>query len=536
MQIFVLACLGALLGVLIGGAAPFLTSWAYGSALPIPINLALFPKPLAAAGGIGLLCAFAFAAPPLGAARATPPSHLLRGGGGDSATPLPERIASLLGLTALAGLFALTSPNPTMAIMLAIGSGIAWMMFYGLGKLAQILARHAPKPGGAWGLGLAALGGPGSLAPAAAPALGLGLALLVSLGQIQSNLVAQVRDTAPARAPSVAYTEIPDAKSADFDALIRANVPGLKPDDYGRTPVLTVRVFSLNGVEIDPAKVKPSERWLVEQEIGATWLAQKPASAKLVSGTWWPKDWNDPFEAKVSLEADAAQGIGAKVGDTLGVLVSGREIEARIDNLRTVDWAGFGANFALVFAPGAFEGAAFRHYAIARLTPNDEAKITAALAKDFPAVGIVRVRDALAAAGDLFESLAIAIQAIAAVALAAGVAAVAGALAAGSRRRLYEAAILKSLGASRARIVGAMAIEQASAGLIAALIGSGIGLGAAYAIVTRVLEADWVLNVPLLGAIILSAVGLFALAGAGAGFAALGRSPASVLSAAAEFG
>jgi putative ABC transport system permease protein len=536
LQILVLACLGALLGVVIGGAAPFLTAWAYGSALPIPINLSLFPAPLASAAGIGLLCAFAFAAPPLGSARATPPSHLLRGGSGDEATPIPERLASLIGLLLLGGLFALTSPNPVMAIGLAAGAGAAWLAFYGLGKLAQSGARHMTKPGGAWGLGLAALGGPGSLAPAAAPALGLGLALLVALGQIQSNLVAQVRDTAPARAPSVAYTEIPDAHAGQFDSLVKSIVPGLKPADYARTPVMTVRVFSLNGVEIDPAKTKPSERWIVEQEIGATWLADKPPSAKLVQGAWWPSNYNDPFEARVSLEAEAADGIGAKVGDTLGVLVSGREIEARIDSLRTVDWAGFDANFALIFAPGAFEGAQFRHFAIARMSKADEAKVTLALGKDFPAVGIVRVRDALAAAGDLFESLAIAIQAIAAVALAAGVAAVAGALAAGARRRLYEAAILKSLGASRARIVGAMAIEQASAGLIAALIGSAIGLGAAYAIVTQVLEADWVLNVPLMGAIIGGAVALFALAGTVVGFVALGKSPTSVLASAAEFG
>lgn len=536
IQIFVLALFGALLGMAVGGAAPFLTSWAYGSALPIPINLALFPEPLAAAGGIGLLCAFAFAAPPLGSARATPPSHLLRGGGGDSATPVPERIAALVGLVALGGLFALTSPNSTMAILLALGAGASWVIFFGLGKLAQISARAAPKPPGAWGLGLAALGGPGSLAPAAAPALGLGLALLVALGQIQSNLVAQVRDTAPASAPSVAYTEIPDANALAFDALIRANAPNIKAKDYGRTPVLTVRVISLNGVELDPAKAKPSERWFVEDEIGATWLAQKPDSATLTSGAWWPASWNDPFEAKVSIEADAAAGIGAKVGDTLGVLVSGREIAAKIANLRTVEWAAFGANFALVFAPGAFEGAAFRHFAIARISVEEEKRITAALGKDFPAVGVVRVRDALAAAGDLFESLAIAIQAIAAVALGAGVAAVAGALAAGARRRLYEAAILKSLGASHARIVGAMAIEQACAGLIAALIGSGIGLGAAYAIVTQVLEADWLLNWPLLVLIIGGAVGLFAVAGAIAGFLALRQSPTSVLSAAAEFG
>jgi putative ABC transport system permease protein len=109
-------------------------------------------------------------------------------------------------------------------------------------------------------------------------------------------------------------------------------------------------------------------------------------------------------------------------------------------------------------------------------------------------------------------------------------------LAAGSRRRLYEAAILKSLGASRARIVGAMAIEQACAGLIAALIGAGLGLGAAYAIVTTVLEADWLLNVGLVGSIVGGAVTVFALAGVAIGFAALGRPPYRVLSASAEFG
>jgi putative ABC transport system permease protein len=423
-----------------------------------------------------------------------------------------------------------------MAVILAIGSGIGWLAFYGLGKAAQVLAHRAPRPGGALGLGLAALGGPGSLAPAAAPALGLGLALLVALGQIQSNLVAQVRDTAPAKAPSVAYTEIPDAKAAAFDALVRKTLPELKAEDYGRTPVMTIRVISLNGQEIDVEKVKASERWFVEQEIGATWQATLPASAKIVEGDWWPRNWNDPTDARVSVEVDAAKGIGAKVGDRLGILVSGREVEAKIDNLRKVDWGGFGANFALVFAPGAFEGAQFRHFAIARLTPTQEAKMTVALAQDFPAVGIVRVREALAAAGDLFESLAIAIQAIAAVALAAGAAAVAGALAAGSRRRLYEAAILKSLGASRARIVAALAIEQACAGLIAALIGSGLGLGAAYFIVTGALEADWVLNVGLVGSILLGAVSAFACAGIAIGFAALGRPPYRVLSAAAEFG
>jgi putative ABC transport system permease protein len=150
-------------------------------------------------------------------------------------------------------------------------------------------------------------------------------------------------------------------------------------------------------------------------------------------------------------------------------------------------------------------------------------------------VGVVRVRDALAAAADLFESLALAIQAIAAVALAAGGAAVAGALASGARRRLYEAAILKAMGASRSRIVAAFVLEQALVGLVAALLGAALGLAAAWAIVTQALEADWALDAALAARVVGGAVAAFALAGLAAGFLALRRSPARVLAAAAEF-
>jgi putative ABC transport system permease protein len=109
-------------------------------------------------------------------------------------------------------------------------------------------------------------------------------------------------------------------------------------------------------------------------------------------------------------------------------------------------------------------------------------------------------------------------------------------LAAGARRRLYEAAILKSLGASRARIIAAMALELALVGLIAAAIGTGIGLAAAYGIVTQALEADWTLDVARIARIVFGAIAAFAVAGVATGYAALGRPPARILSASGQFG
>jgi putative ABC transport system permease protein len=204
-------------------------------------------------------------------------------------------------------------------------------------------------------------------------------------------------------------------------------------------------------------------------------------------------------------------------------------------SFRKVDWSGFGATFAVIFSPGALDAAALRSIAIARFSPEQEAKVTRAIAAEFPAVGVVRIRDALTAATALFESLALAVQAIAAVAVAAGAAAVAGALAAGARRRLYEAAILKTLGATRGQILSAFALEQGLAGLAAATLGAGLGLGAAFWIVERTLEAKWILNLPLAGSILGGAIVAFTIAGLIAGRAALGRPPMRVLAAAAEF-
>lgn len=540
IQIAVLALAGALLGAVVGAAAPFIVQAVYGATLPVPIGLGLYWEPLVASIAIGLVCGLAFAAPPLGAARATPPTHLLRGGGnGLGRAPWPELLVGAGGLAALAGLFALTSPDPVLALLLAVGTAAGWGLFWGLGRLAGVAARRAPRPGGALGLALGNLGGPGSLAPAAAPALGLGLAILAALGQIQSNLVTQVRDTAPASAPSMAFTEIPDARATAFEQTVfeaLGRTPA--PADWSRTPILTIRVIALNGQPFVPEAVAENERWFIEDEIGATWTASLPASSTVVAGSWWPASWNnpDPASAQVSLDSEVAEAIGAEVGDSLTVLVSGREITARIASLRRIDWAGFGANFATVFAPGPFNDAAFRQAAIGRFSPEEEQRVTAALARDFPAVGIIRVRDALAAAADLFESLALAIQAVAAVALAAGAAAVAGAMTAGARRRLFDAAILKALGASRARILTAIALEQAAAGLIAAVIGTGLGLAAAWGVVTGPLEADWTLDLPLVAGIVATAVAAFALTGLVAGAAALARPPWRVLAQAAEFG
>src|SRR5690606_33161705 len=188
----------------------------------------------------------------------------------------------------------------------------------GAALLVKRLARRAAQRSrGYVRLAFANLGGPGSLAPVVAPALGLGLALMVLVSVVQTNLLGQLRDTAPANAPSIIFRQIPHGDVGSFDALMRAE--GVDVDDadsYRRAPFILGRVIALKGEPLNEATVSPEERWVVRGETGMTFLGERPAEVVIRSGEWWPPDYRGP--QLVSVEEGAARGLGLRVGDSIG--------------------------------------------------------------------------------------------------------------------------------------------------------------------------------------------------------------------------
>jgi putative ABC transport system permease protein len=120
--------------------------------------------------------------------------------------------------------------------------------------------------------------------------------------------------------------------------------------------------------------------------------------------------------------------------------------------------------------------------------PTRDAALLRKLAQDFPSVTAVRVRDALQAVNDVVEKLALAIRAASGLAIVASLLVLAGAIAAGQRARLYDAVILKTLGATRGRLVTVYALEYGAIGLASAVVGLICGIGASYVVVTRMMR------------------------------------------------
>ncbi len=185
-----------------------------------------------------------------------------------------------------------------------------------------------------------------------------------------------------------------------------------------------------------------------------------------------------------------------KLGDEVTVNVLGRNITARISNMRTVDWESLGINFVLVFSPGAFAGAPASDIATVTYpgggSAAEEIALVKAVGDAFPAVTAVRVKDALDAVGNLVVNLVLAVRIASAVTLIAAVLVLGGALAAGHRHRVYDAVILKTLGATRRQLITAYALEYLLLGLATVLFGVAAGSIAAWRVVADIMTLQFV--------------------------------------------
>jgi putative ABC transport system permease protein len=527
-QIAILALLGIAIGVALGAGAPFLIAWLAADKLPVPALFAVYPEPLLRAAAFGALAAGAFCLAPLARARSTPPAALFRRdltGRLGFGVELAGAVACAIGLAAVA---ILSAPSKMMAEVMIAGVVVAFAILWALGRAGAWAAGRARRLArGPIRLGLANLAGPGSAARTAAPAIGLGVALLAAVVLIQSALLGQVREVAPKTAPSLVFTEIPADAADRFDGEVAAALGPLNPDIYLRMPMFTGRIVALQGQPVVRDKIDPSRRWIFDNDMQMSAAGAPPKGADVSEGAWWPASYAGP--PLVSIGEDMAKAGHIHLGDSLTVTALGAEIEAKVAAIRKVDVGGFGPGFQVILDSHALDGAALRQVAIAKTTKAGEERVLRRLGQSFPEVNVISVREQLEAAKELFDRLALAVRGAAGVAALAGVLVLAGAIAAGARARAREAALLKVLGAARGQVLGAYAIEYGAVGLIAGTAGTLLGVAAAWPVVVKVFEAHWSVDWAGVFALVGGAVLLAGAGGTLAALHALAKRPAPVL-------
>jgi putative ABC transport system permease protein len=488
VEIAAMAALGVAGGLIAGAVLPLAVGEIARAALPVPIEVGIYPAPLLLAAAYGLLTAVVFALLPLARTRDILPAALLRDRTGHVGTiRLGDILLVAVLAAALAALAVAASSDRMLAAFFIAGAALALVLFRLAGVAIMRLARLAGRPRNlALRMALANLYRPGAATPSVTVAFGIGLTVLTAVAGVQANLRHEIGETLPQDAPAFFFIDIQPDQIGPFREIAEAT-PGVQGIES--VPSLRGRITAIAGVPVAQAVIDPQVQWTIEGDRGVTYTALPPESSTIVAGEWWPPDYAGP--PLLSLDAKIAAGFGLSIGDTLTVNILGREITATIANLRKIDWTTMGINFVLVYAPGLLEAAPHTRIATVYAEPGAESPLRSEVARLFPNVSAIGVRDVLADVLGILGRIDTAIGGIAALALVAGVVVLAESVAAAQRRKLYDAVVMKVLGAARPLLATVFTLEHLLLGLATAILALAAGTAAAWAVVRFVLWTSW---------------------------------------------
>jgi putative ABC transport system permease protein len=528
--ILLLAAFGIALGLAMGAGAALLGGSLVTAKLSLTDSTGIYPAALLTAAAFGFLVTLAFSLWPVGRAVSVTPADLFR----ESVLPATGKpsgrlqAATLLAAVLLAVLAIASASDKRFALNFVGGAVMTFTVFFGCSAwlktaLRRLSAKALRLPPG-MRMAMANLYRPGNVTTGVILSLGIGLTVLIAIAQVEYNLSRLLAADAIQDAPSFFFLDVQKQDKAAFEKLVGSFAGTRK---ILTTPSFRGRIVSVNGVDARKALVDPSQSWVISSDRGFTFTDTLPQYSRIVDGKWWGKDYRGAPLVSIATNVARAFNIGA--GDRLTVNILGMDITATVASVREVDWTSFTLNFAVTFAPGALDDAPYSIIATAITPDAEQIPLQNAVAKQFPGVTVIRVKDVLETAGVFVSAIAQAIRISAFVTLLAGMLVLAGGVAAARRRHVYDAVILKVLGATRARILKTFLLEYALLGAMTVFIAAALGTLASYAMLHFILELHWTFSFKALAGIAALSLGMTLLAGFFGTWRALRQKPAPYL-------
>jgi len=365
--------------------------------------------------------------------------------------------------------------------------------------------------------------------------IGVGVMVILAISLLEHALIRQVSDNRPTDSPTFFFIDIQPDQAPGFMDLLHRRTGDVTTE---LTPLVRARLLAVNGrkIQVEPEQEdRPDQNreekrksWYASRDYVLTFLDRLPKDNKVVKGVWWEQGQRFA-KPQVSMEEEAAKGLDVDVGSVIELNIQGVPIEAEVASIRKVEWGNFSTNFYMIFSPGSLDGAPMTYVATAHVAPEEEVALQSAVAAAFPNVTAINIGDVLSAFARVLDRLSLAIRAVALFCLVAGGLVMAAALAATRYRRLYEAVILKALGATRALIARSFAAEYALLGCVAGVIGIVLASVFSWAILRFILELPWSLEPLLLALGFVGTIMMTLVVGFLSTFRILGQPPLGVL-------
>lgn len=526
LQIGALSLVGIAIGLVLGAVVPLALAPLLQAQLPVPAIFAVHPGPLGEAALYGAFTALIFTLWPLARTEDIRPASLFRDALG-SAKLLPHwpYVVTTLALVAgLLGTAALFSGSTQLTLWTAGGivAALAVLALAAVGirriaRTSQRRARH--RPALRWAL--SAISGQHEGAASTVLSLGLGLSVLAAVGQIEGNMRAAIQTDLPDVAPSYFFVDIQKDQMPGFEARLAEDAAVSRVDS---APMLRGVITRIND---RPAREVAGNHWVVRGDRGITYADAMPDNTTVTAGDWWTEGYDGP--PLISFAAEEAEEIGLNLGDTITVNILGRDITATIASFREVDFSTAGIGFVMAMNAAALEGAPHSFIATVYAEEAAEAQILRDLADAYPNITAIRVRDAVDQVAQILTGIASATAWGAAATLLTGFLVLIGAAAAGEQARTYEAAVLKTLGAARLRILQSFALRSALLGAAAGIVALAAGVGGGWAVMTFLMEVDFAVQWSSALSIVTGGVVATLLAGLAFAWRPLAARPARVL-------
>ncbi len=496
IQILMMTAIGIIVGLALGLAIPAALAFFYGKSLPIPATLTIPVWSTFAAVAYGALVALLFSLWPLGQTSRVSAAALFRDNVMNEKKWPPTYIvlATLALAIALAVFAVMTSGSQKLALYYCGCLLLAFLTFIALGEGVSWIARRIRRPRNPeLSLAIGNLGAPGGLTRSVILSLGAGLSVLVAVSLADASFVDELGSRLPENSPDYFVLDIPKDEMENFRNAIEGEVAGTA---IKSAPMLRGRLVKLNGTPVEQINAPPDAQWVLSGDRGITYSDKAPEDGKIVEGKWWSKEYSG--EPLVSFESELAEQLGLKISDTVTVNILGRDVTARIANLRRVNWESLAINFVMIFSPNTLTGAPVNQLATVKLPDQtslaNEGQLTRNLAKKFPSITVIRVRDAIKTFNQVFAKVMTAVRAATSVTLLAGAIVLAGALATAQRRRILEAAILSALGANRRKILSAHLSEYIILALTTAGFAIAIGAFASWLVLTEAMDVEFMFS------------------------------------------
>jgi len=539
LQTLLLGLGGGALGVALGAGVERAFPYFLAKLVNVHAVLRVSPQAILTGLAVGVLTTLLFTLPPLLDIRSVRPILILRRAVEESEDPFVvalrrkamksfAQIAAILlivgGLAAIATtlsdsamigkVFSLGLAG-VLVVLLAASGLVLWALRIFLSKTRL----HLPS---AVRHGLANLYRPGNPSAALLAALGLGVMQMMTVYLVQQAVVKELHISAAPNLPNVFMLDVASDEVAGVRALLKAQPSVTATPEM--MPVVSSRILAIDGVAEDQLKLRNFPKRML-RSISLTWADAPPPGTKAVEGKWWAADDTKPL---IAIDERVARRLGVKVGSKITFAAQDTQIVATVAALTKADGQHAYSRAEFIMTPTALKGLPVVWYGGVHADPARVGELQRALFKDYPTITVINVAQALETIRSVVIQITYVVQFLAAFSIFAGIIILASCIAGTRYRRIREVVVLKTLGATRARIAAVFSIEFAALGLVAGVVGVVFANLVARAMLTRMkvsyhLRWDWTL-------IALAAVcGLTVATGWLASHRTLGQKPLEVL-------